>query len=76
MGHLYALAALPFHLLYHFYNGISFIAGLVRYSGWRFVLRRPGVPSRSFGQAQESAVGAAHPDAASGAGRTVASTGD
>jgi glycosyltransferase involved in cell wall biosynthesis len=30
-GRGFALAAIPFHLLYHFYNGISFAAGLVRY---------------------------------------------
>lgn len=30
-GRLFALAAIPFHLLYHFYNGVSFIAGTVRY---------------------------------------------
>ena len=33
-GRLFALAAIPFHLLYHFYNGISFIAGTIRYF-WR-----------------------------------------
>ena len=33
-GRGFALAAIPFHLLYHFYNGISFGAGLLRYS-WR-----------------------------------------
>ena len=27
----FMLAAIPFHLLYHFYNGLSFIAGTVRY---------------------------------------------
>jgi glycosyltransferase involved in cell wall biosynthesis len=26
---LFALAAIPFHLLYHFYNGISFCAGMI-----------------------------------------------
>ncbi len=30
-GRTFALAAIPFHLLYHFYNGISFIAGALRY---------------------------------------------
>jgi len=30
-GRSFALAAIPFHLLYHFYNGISFAAGTVRY---------------------------------------------
>jgi len=33
-GRGFALAAIPFHLLYHFYNGISFGAGLLRFS-WR-----------------------------------------
>jgi hypothetical protein len=28
-GFSFALAAIPFHLLYHFYNGISFSIGLV-----------------------------------------------
>jgi hypothetical protein len=31
-GRLFALAAIPFHLLFHFYNGISFLIGLARYS--------------------------------------------
>lgn len=31
-GRLFALAAIPFHLLFHFYNGISFAIGLARYS--------------------------------------------
>lgn len=30
-GGLFALAAIPFHLLYHFYNGVSFVAGTIRY---------------------------------------------
>lgn len=30
-GKLFALAAIPFHLLYHVYNGISFLAGLTHY---------------------------------------------
>ena len=30
-GGFFAIAAIPFHLLYHFYNGISFCIGLVRY---------------------------------------------
>ncbi|MCC6862444.1 MAG: glycosyltransferase [Bryobacterales bacterium] len=33
-GGLCALAAIPFHLLYHFYNGLSFMAGVVRHT-WR-----------------------------------------
>jgi glycosyltransferase involved in cell wall biosynthesis len=30
-GRLHALAAIPFHLLYHFYNGISFMIGVIRF---------------------------------------------
>jgi glycosyltransferase involved in cell wall biosynthesis len=30
-GRLLALAAIPFHLLFHFYNGISFMIGVARY---------------------------------------------
>lgn len=30
-GRLFALAAVPFHLLFHFYNGISFLLGLSRF---------------------------------------------
>ncbi len=38
-GRLFALAAVPFHLLYHFYNGISFLAGTAYYVWRRFVAR-------------------------------------
>jgi glycosyltransferase involved in cell wall biosynthesis len=31
-GRLFAAAAVPFHLLYHFYNGISFMVGLGRHA--------------------------------------------
>jgi glycosyltransferase involved in cell wall biosynthesis len=30
-GISFALAAIPFHLLYHFYNGVSFLIGLLRH---------------------------------------------
>ena len=30
-GIAFMLAAIPFHLLYHFYNGVSFMAGLARH---------------------------------------------
>ena len=30
-GIAFMLCAIPFHLLYHFYNGVSFIAGIVRH---------------------------------------------
>ena len=38
-GRLFALAAVPFHLLYHLYNGISFIVGLSHYA-WRSLLHK------------------------------------
>jgi glycosyltransferase involved in cell wall biosynthesis len=31
-GRLFALAAIPFNLLFHFYNGISFLIGLMKHS--------------------------------------------
>ena len=31
-GRLLALAAIPFHLLFHFYNGVSFLIGLTRHT--------------------------------------------
>ena len=40
-GRLLALAAIPFHLLFHFYNGISFAIGLMRH-----VFRRVFSPHR------------------------------
>jgi glycosyltransferase involved in cell wall biosynthesis len=45
-GRLFALAAVPFHLLYHLYNGISFVTGLARYA-WRslFHKRAPLTPT-------------------------------
>jgi hypothetical protein len=30
-GVSFALAAIPFHLLYHFYNGVSFVVGAIRH---------------------------------------------
>jgi hypothetical protein len=35
-GRLFALAAVPFHLLFHFYNGISFIIGLTKHTARRW----------------------------------------
>jgi glycosyltransferase involved in cell wall biosynthesis len=35
-GRLFALAALPFHLLYYFYNGLSFAIGLCRWT-WKLI---------------------------------------
>ena len=53
-GRFFAVAAVPFHLLYHLYNGISFIAGITRYS-WGRLMHKPahtrGTVRRSPGQA-------------------------
>ncbi|MEP7367854.1 MAG: glycosyltransferase family 2 protein [Acidobacteriota bacterium] len=38
-GRSFAIAAVPFHLLYHFYNGVSFCVGLSRHA-WRWLWRR------------------------------------
>ena len=38
-GRAFAIAAIPFHLLYHFYNGVSFAVGLSRHL-WRGLKRR------------------------------------
>lgn len=44
-GRLLALAAIPFHLLFHFYNGISFLIGLARHFSRRvFSPERKPVP--------------------------------
>lgn len=40
-GRLLALAAIPFHLLFHFYNGISFVAGFARHTLQRVFKREP-----------------------------------
>jgi hypothetical protein len=48
LGRFYALAALPFHVLYHFYNGISFVAGLCRYSAQTLVSRLRASASKSL----------------------------
>jgi hypothetical protein len=37
------LAAIPFHLLYHFYNGISFIVGSARHY-WNAELEEGDLP--------------------------------
>lgn len=39
-GRWFALAAIPFHLLYHFYNGLSFAVGLARHAR-RLAFQRP-----------------------------------
>ncbi len=45
-GRFFALAAIPFHLLYHFYNGISFLVGLLRYT-WGTLGVQKGVARHS-----------------------------
>jgi glycosyltransferase involved in cell wall biosynthesis len=39
-GGLLALAAIPFHLLFHFYNGVSFMLGLARHTLSRSPLKK------------------------------------
>jgi len=47
-GRLLALAAIPFHLLFHFFNGLSFLIGLTRYVFRRvFSVQRKRVPVSS-----------------------------
>ncbi|MDQ6678347.1 MAG: hypothetical protein M3Z09_13765, partial [Acidobacteriota bacterium] len=46
-GKLFALAGIPFHILYHFYNGISFIAGLIRHLSRRNSLSKSAPPRSS-----------------------------
>jgi hypothetical protein len=43
---LFALAAIPFHLLYHFYNGISFCAGMILYWTRRKPAHLPAKPAQ------------------------------
>jgi glycosyltransferase involved in cell wall biosynthesis len=45
-GRPFAVAAIPFHLLYHFYNGISFTVGLVRHT-WRSLTSRKPATMKS-----------------------------
>lgn len=48
-GRTFAIAAIPFHILYHFYNGISFTVGLSRHL-WRLLWsRRSGQEARALG---------------------------
>ena len=47
-GIAFMLCAIPFHLLYHFYNGLSFIAGVTRHYWMAATLpprRPPAAPS-------------------------------
>jgi GT2 family glycosyltransferase len=39
-GLAFMLAAIPLHLLYHFYNGLSFMIGLIRHC-WKVAVHRP-----------------------------------
>ena len=47
-GILFMLGAIPFHLLYHFYNGVSFLAGLFLY------LKRQAEPRRALARRQRA----------------------
>jgi hypothetical protein len=47
-GRLFALAAFPFHLLYHFYNGVSFVMGSLLWSV-RAIQSRTGDVDRTAG---------------------------
>jgi hypothetical protein len=38
-GGMFAVGAIPMYLLYHFYNGISFLIGLMRHYGRRVFSR-------------------------------------
>jgi GT2 family glycosyltransferase len=51
-GLAFMLAAIPFHLLYHFYNGLSFLIGLIRYC-WRVGLHRARPGSAGSAAAHE-----------------------
>lgn len=53
-GRLFAMAAVPFHLLYHLYNGLSFSVGLARYT-WRNLTRKitQAAPVRTHEQPEE-----------------------
>jgi glycosyltransferase involved in cell wall biosynthesis len=48
-GRLFAAAAVPFHLLYHFYSGIAFAAGLLRH----FLRGRARSAARATGASHE-----------------------
>ena len=49
-GRLFALAAFPFHLLYHFYNGASFVMGSLLWSARAMKARTTdGTPERAAG---------------------------
>lgn len=47
-GRFFAIAAIPFHMLYHFYNGISFAIGLTRHLARTLPAQK--TPLRSDGQ--------------------------
>jgi hypothetical protein len=40
-GKFFMLAAVPFHVLYHFYNGVSFLIGLGRHFWRNLTMRKP-----------------------------------
>lgn len=57
-GRLFALAAFPFHLLYHFYNGVSFVMGSLLWSV-RAIQARTGeaIPRPAAGESNVSSSG-------------------
>jgi glycosyltransferase involved in cell wall biosynthesis len=57
-GRLFAVAAFPFHLLYHFYNGVSFVMGSLLWS-LRAIQARTGGESKvpSGGDARGASTG-------------------
>ncbi len=54
-GRLFALAAFPFHLLYHFYNGVSFVMGSLLWSARAMKARTEDVdrPAGAFPPARK-----------------------
>ena len=54
VGYLYALAAVPFHMLYHFYNGLSFMVGNVRFRTYELTQRAKLKQRRTSPGAAES----------------------
>ncbi|HEY7335065.1 MAG TPA: glycosyltransferase [Bryobacteraceae bacterium] len=53
-GRLLALAAIPFHLLYHFYNGISFAIGMTRHLSRRVFTPEDKAVSKSVSVSPDS----------------------
>jgi glycosyltransferase involved in cell wall biosynthesis len=56
-GRLFALAAFPFHLLYHFYNGVSFVMGSLLWSVRAVQSRTGEIPQPAAGESNVSSSG-------------------